>query len=204
MTPARTLDVSTLPHYEISSVAPLWWGQLLLCIIEGSMFCMLIAIYFYIRLSVDVWPPPRIEPFHQTLPAVALIPLIGSVIGSYRATEGARRDSRPLMLGGLIINLILASIFLAVRFVEWRTFNFAWASGGYGTIVWSILFVHTFDVVADLIMTAVLIVLLAIGRSGPRQRLGVHVDSVVWYFLAGAWLPLYILIYWGPHIVSGQ
>ena len=49
------------PPYDISSKAPLWWGQLLMCLIEGSMFCILIAMYFYMRLSVDVWPPPGVE-----------------------------------------------------------------------------------------------------------------------------------------------
>ena len=47
MTPARTLDVSGLPAFEISNRAPLWWGQLLLAVIEGTVFCILIAVYFY-------------------------------------------------------------------------------------------------------------------------------------------------------------
>ena len=34
MTAARTLDVSDLPDYAISTQAPLWWGQLLLAIVE--------------------------------------------------------------------------------------------------------------------------------------------------------------------------
>ena len=35
-----------------------------------------------------------------------------------------------------------------------------------------------------------------------KQRLGVHVDSVLWYFIVLIWLPLYVAIYWGPHIVG--
>ena len=85
-----------------------------------------------------------------------------------------------------------------LRFIEWRTFNFTWASDIHGTLVWSILFLHTFDVVADLLMTTVLIVILALDRHGPKQRIGVHVDSVVWYFLVLIWLPLYAVVYWGP------
>ncbi|MCU1234456.1 MAG: cytochrome c oxidase, subunit, partial [Candidatus Solibacter sp.] len=61
MTPQRTLDVSGLPGYEISSQAPVFAGQVLLCAIEGSMFCILIATYFYLRLGVDVWPPPGVH-----------------------------------------------------------------------------------------------------------------------------------------------
>src|SRR5437764_5006010 len=111
MTATRTLDVSELPAYEISGAAPLWWGQLLLCLIEGSMLCMLIAIYFYLRLSVDTWPAPQVLLPRLTLPTVALIPLIASAIGSWEASQGAKRNSRDLMLAGMVANLFVAGVF---------------------------------------------------------------------------------------------
>ncbi len=203
MTATHTLDVSDLPAYEISNRAPLWWGQLLLCVIEGSMFAILIAMYFYLRLSVDVWPPSRVRLPGIGMPTWGLIPLLLSAGASYIASEGAKKNRRALMLGGLVGNIVLALVFLAFRFTEWRTFNFTWASDIHGTMVWSILFLHTLDVIADLLMTLVLIVILAIGRYGPKQRLGVHVDSVVWYFLVLIWLPLYAVLYWGPRIFGG-
>lgn len=202
MTATRTIDVSDLPPYEISNRAPLWLGQVLLCVIEGSMFCMLIAIYFYLRLGVDVWPPPGSQLPHVLWPSLALIPLFISCAGSYWASEGAKRDDRRWMLNGLAANLVFAGIFLVLRFYEWNTLNFNWAADAHATIVWSILFLHTLDVLADLLMTVVLIAVAALGRYAENQRLGVHVDSIVWYFLAGIWLPLYAVIYWGPRIVG--
>jgi hypothetical protein len=41
-----------------------------------------------------------------------------------------------------------------------------------------------------------------LGRSGPKQRLGVHVDSVIWYFLVAIWIPMYVTIFWGPALVG--
>jgi len=68
---------------------------------------MLIAIYFYLRLSVDVWllrgrncPGWKAD--------LALLPLILSCFGSYWATEGAKKNDRPQMLTGMIANLALA------------------------------------------------------------------------------------------------
>src|SRR3954451_1162161 len=98
MTPQRTLDVSHLREYEISSEAPLWWGQLFLTFIEATMFGILIAMYFYIRLSMDMWPPPGIQLPHELLPAISLILLIASCAGSYIASEAAKRDSRWSMI----------------------------------------------------------------------------------------------------------
>jgi heme/copper-type cytochrome/quinol oxidase subunit 3 len=204
MSPARTLDVSGLPAYEISNRAPLWWGQLFMALIEASLFCMLIAMYFYIRLSVDVWPPPGVPPLRVIMPTLALIPLLLSAGASYVASEGAKKDDRKKMIAGLGANLVLGIFFLGLRMVEWRRFNFTWAADVHGSLVWSILFLHTFDAVGDLIMTTVLIVILVLGKHGPKQRLGVHVDSVLWYFIVLIWLPLYVAVYWGPHLVASK
>jgi cytochrome c oxidase subunit I+III len=202
MTPAPTLDLRHLPPFEISNKAPLWWGQLLVCVIEGAMFATLIAMYFYLRMSVDVWPPPGTNPLDPLLPSLALIPLLASTVGSYLASEAAKKDDRTGILIGLGLNLLLAIVFLILRWVEWRSFTFNWRADVHGAIVWSILFIHTFDVVADLVFTLVLLVFFLAGMHGARQRISVHVDSVVWYFLVGIWLPLYAVIYWAPHLIG--
>ena len=100
MTPGRTYDASHLPVFSISSHAPLWWGQVLMAAIEGTMFCILIAAYFYTRLRIDVWPPPGDQFPHLTLPSLTLIPLILSCVGAYWASEAAKKNSRPGMLLG--------------------------------------------------------------------------------------------------------
>jgi cytochrome c oxidase subunit III len=202
MTTARTLDLSHLKPYSISNKAPLWWGQFMMCLIEGSMFAMLIAIYFYLRLSVDVWPPPGTQLPHVTLPTIALVPLILSAIGSYWASEAAKKNDRAGMLRGMILNVVLAVAFLALRYGEIRTLNFTWATDVHGSIFWAILFLHTLDAVGDILYTVMLICIIASGRYGEKQRLGVHADSVVWYFIIGIWIPMYIVIYLGPHMVG--
>lgn len=200
----ETLDVSALKPYSISNRNLLFWGQVLLCAIEGTMLLILMTMYFYLRLSVDVWPPPGTAPLPLTLPSLALIPLALSTLGSWYASEAAKRDNRDGMITGLTINLALAIVFLLFREMEWRGFTFLWNTDVHGTIVWTILFLHTLDVVADLLMTAVLIAILLSGRVGERQRLGVHVDSVIWYFLAAIWIPLYLVVYWGPRVVGNH
>ena len=204
MTARRVLDVSGLPPYNISSQSPLFWGQVLMCLIEGSLLCMLIAIYFYLRLGVDVWPGPGVHLPGLTLSSWALIPLAASCIGSYLASEAAKKDSRSGLLLGMGLNLGLAVIFLMLRALDWKSLNFTWASDAHGSIVWTILFLHSYDIVADMLMTAVLIVIVASGRCGPRQRIGVHVDSVLWYFLAGIWIPLYGVVYWAPRLIGAS
>jgi heme/copper-type cytochrome/quinol oxidase subunit 3 len=198
----RTLDVSGLPTSEVSNQAPLWWGQFILALIEASMFFILVAMYFYIRLSYDVWPPPGVQLPVVLIPTLAWIPLLLSAGGSYYASEAAKKGNRAGMILGLSANLLPALIFMAMRGYSWWTWNFNWKTGAYGSIVWTLMWLHTVDDVADLVFTAVLVLLLILGYTGPKQRLAVHVDSVLWYFIVLIWIPMYIVIYWGPRFAG--
>ena len=196
------LDVSHLPPYEISSQAPLWWGQLCITFIEGAMFLILIGAYLYTRLRMDVWPPPGDQFPHLLLPSLALIPLIASAAGSYLASEAAKKDDRRGMIVGMLLNLVLAGIFFAMRVIEWHSLNFNWKADIQGSYVWAFLGLHSFDFIGDLVFTIVLLIAVASGRYGEKQRQGVHVDSIVWYFLVGIWIPIYLVIYWGPRLME--
>ncbi|MFL6447327.1 MAG: cytochrome c oxidase subunit 3 [Bryobacteraceae bacterium] len=204
MTASKTVDVSHLPPYDISNQAPLWWGQLLLAAIEGMMFCILIAAFFYVRLRVDVWPPPGDQYPHKLLPSLALIPLLVSCLGTYWASEAAKKDDRAGMIKGLLFNLVLGVVFFVMRVMEWHSLNFTYKADIFGTYMWTFLAVHTYDYVADIIFTAMLFLILLLGRHGPKMRLGVHVDSVVWYFLVIIWIPIYVVVYWGPQFMETQ
>ena len=202
MTAAKTLDVSQLPPFDISSQAPLWWGQVCLAIIEGTMFSILMACYFYVRLRMDVWPPPGDQLPHLLLPTLGLLPLLLSVPPAYFASLAAKKNDRGGMILNLALNLFFGLIFFVMRLFEWHSLNFNWKADAQGSYVWAFLGLHTFDYVGDMGFTLVLLVLVLIGRYGEKERLGVHVDTVVWYFLVAIWIPIYVVIYWGPRIVG--
>ena len=124
MSTPRTLDVSELPAYDISNQSPLFLGQLLMCVIEGSMFSILIATYFYLRLGVDVWPPPGVRPPNPAVATWALLPLVASCAGSHWADKAAKKNDRRGMILGMLVNLLLAGIFLLLRAYEWGTPGF--------------------------------------------------------------------------------
>ena len=200
----KTLNVDHLPPYEISSQAPLWWGQLCIAIIEGTMFSILIAAFLYTRLRIDVWPPPGDQFPHLVLPTIALLFLILSAVPSYYASQAAKKNNRRGMIINLALNLLFAAVFFVLRIIEWHSLNFNWQTDAHGSYVWAFLGLHSADVIGDLVFTLVLLVIILIGRYGERERLGVHVDTVVWYFLVGIWVPIYVVIYWGPRILESN
>jgi cytochrome c oxidase subunit I+III len=196
----KTLDVSHLPPYDISSQSPAWWGQLCIDLIEGSMLCILIGAFLYTRLRIDVWPPPGDQFPHLLLPTLALIPLLLSALFAYWASQAAKANDRRGMILHMTLNLVLAAIFFVMRIFEWRSLNFNWQADAQGSYVWAFLGLHSFDFIADAMFTVVLLIIVLTGRCGEKQRLGVHVDTVVWYFLVAIWIPIYVVIYWGPRI----
>ena len=87
-------------------------------------------------------------------------------------------------------------------YFSWASLNFTQAADIHGSVVWTILGLHSLDAVADLLFTLALIVVVLRGHHGAPQRLGVHVDAVVWYFVVLIWIPLYVVVYWGPALVG--
>src|SRR6476469_1248944 len=163
MTARRVLDGSGLPTNDVSIDDPLWWGQFVMALIEASMFFVLIGMYFYVRLSYDIWPPSGVQLPPLLWCTLGWFPLVLSAYGSYHASEAAKKNDRLGMIFGLSLNLLLGSIAMGMRAVGWWQWNFNWKTGAYGSIVWSMMWLHTLDAVADLVFTAVLIILLLLG-----------------------------------------
>ena len=138
------------------------------------------------------------------LPTLALIPLMLSAVGSYWASEAAKKDDRRGMILGLLLNLVLAGIFFVMRLYEWHSLNFNWQADQQGTYVWTILGLHSFDFVAGMLETLVLLVFIV---ERPVRR-----EAAAWAFMSTAlsgisWWPSGFRftwpVYWGPQIPGG-
>src|SRR5207253_11215278 len=57
----RTLDVSHLPNYGWDEQSPLWWGNLLLTLVESTTLLIMFTSYFYLRMNFQQWPPPKVD-----------------------------------------------------------------------------------------------------------------------------------------------
>src|SRR5688500_4319330 len=96
------IDASKLPDSAMDAEAPLWWGNLLLILIETTTMALLIATYFYVRRNFWEWPPPRVDagpPMRDPVPelgyaTVNMILLLVSCVPMYLTDQSARRRER--------------------------------------------------------------------------------------------------------------
>ena len=167
----QTIDVSDLPPHVEDHRSPIWWGNLLLLCIETTMFGLLVATYFYLRMNFTAWPPVRSATgLYQTNPDLGfatanLIVLLVSVVPMAIIDRSCLRHNLRVVQIGMTVMVVLGLVTITLRFYEFSGLKFRWDENAYAAIVWTTL------------------------------------GAVYWYWIAGIWIPLYAIIYFGPRIL---
>jgi cytochrome c oxidase subunit III len=193
------LDVAELPSYGFSHRSLMWWGTLGMMAIEGTIFALAIASYFYLLSQSQRWPPSGLPPDLLWGSANVAILLVSAWPNHWVKREAERHDLKRVRIG-LLLCLAFAAVFLAVRIMEFRTLNIRWDEDAYGSIVWVLLGLHTVHLLTDTIDTAVLTVLMHTGPLEGTRFVDVSENALYWYFVVVTWLPIYAVIYLVPRI----
>jgi cytochrome c oxidase subunit III len=194
------VDVAHLPAYVFGPRGLMWWGMMGMVAIEGTMFAILIASYFYLRLYVPEWPPnlPPPDLFYGTLNTLVLL---ASVVPNQWVMNAATRQDLRAVRIGLLVCLAYGFAFSAIRAFEFPALHCRWDTNAYGSAVWMLLGFHTFPLVTDVLDTAALTVLMFTKRIDGSRFVDVHENGVYWYFVVGAWIPVYGVIYVAPRLM---
>jgi cytochrome c oxidase subunit III len=194
------LDVSHLPTSAFGARTPVWWAVWGLIVIESTMFALLIASYLYLRLDADMWPPAGTPPPRLTAATVNVGVLLVSLLPMVWVQRAAYRHARLFVFAGLSASVLLGLVAIAVRLLEFRALGCRWDSHAYGSLTWAILGMHLGHLVASVVETA-LLALLFMNRPIEAKHYGdAEVNALYWYFVVGAWLPLYVLVFFGPRM----
>ena len=196
----RALDVSALPVGTADSRALLWWGNLAMMTIEGTMFSLLLASYFYLRMANLDWPPASVPMPGLLLPTINLLILVLSVAAMVMADRAAKRDDFRTVRIGFGICIAVGIAFLAIRFLAMSSIGFLWSSHAYGSIIWMIVGMHTVHVVTAVGEMSLLVVYSLVRPIEKSQLLDARCSAVYWYFVVISWLPFYVVVWLLPHL----
>jgi cytochrome c oxidase subunit 3 len=193
-------DLARLPLHGMGSASVTWWGTLAFMLIEGTGFALAIAVYLYLLSVATNWPlnAPPPDPLPGTI--VTVILLI-SLVPNYLISRWAERQDLSKVKLGMIVMSILGIAPLMVRIFEFPAMNVSWDSNAYGSIVWTLLGLHTTHIITDVIDTLVLGALMFTTHGDNPRRFGdVQDNAMYWNFVVIAWLPIYGCIYWIPRL----
>jgi heme/copper-type cytochrome/quinol oxidase subunit 3 len=198
----RVLDVSDLPMETADSRALLWWGNVGMLVIEGTMFALLIASWLYLKTANLDWPPQN-EPLPPLLwPSIGLgLLIVSGFFMLFLADRGAIHDDVPSIRIGHAICIAIGIAFLIIRWKDVIALGFKWSDHAYGSIVWTCIGMHTFHMLAATGETMSLLVYESVWPVTKKQLLDIRCTCVYWYFVVIAWIPFYFLIYVAPYFM---
>ncbi len=194
------LDVSELPSFGFSHRSLMWWGTLGLMAIEGTVFALAVAAYFYLRSHADRWPPAGLAPDLLWGSVNTAILVVSAWPNHWVKRMTERLDLKAVRIG-LLVCLAFSVAFLLVRILEFRSLNTRWDEDAYGSMVWVLLGLHTVHLLSDTVDTAVLTVLMHTGPLEATRFVDVSENALYWYFVVWSWLPIYAVIYLVPRVL---
>jgi heme/copper-type cytochrome/quinol oxidase subunit 3 len=191
-------DLSGLPNVSLGPDATIWWGNMLMFTIEGTMFAMVAVTYFYLRYQLEVWPPPGADRPSWLWPTATAVALLAACAPGIWIDQAAKRKDRRPLLPGILTVVALGVVALAARWMDFATLDFKWSEHAYGSIVWTALGLHTAHLIAATLESSVMAALLIVGPFREKHLVDVRITSSYWYFITLAWLPFYAIFVLAP------
>lgn len=198
---AAALDVSDLPTAAFGSRDPLWWGVILLMAIEGTMFLLLIASWFYLRDDQHPWPLSDVPLLVRNLAALDLVLLLASCFPAHVFNKAAERGDLKRMRVGVALLIVVAIAVVVVRGFVAQQIPFRWDAHAYGSLFWMFFFLHTLHVVTGIAESGAMYAVLHHRPLEEKHLVDVHVTAVYWYFVALSWIPAYATLFLDPALV---
>ena len=192
------LDVAGLPSYGFAHRSLMWWGNAGMMAIEGVAFGFMIVIYFYLRSLSQRVAGRRAHRRTCCGATINLAIILASAVPNYLAGKAAvDRDVRKVRLVALSSARSSALALCVVRWFEFTALNVRWDDGAYGSVVWVLLGLHTFNLVTDFADTLVLTAVMYTEPLEGKRFVDIAENCGYWDFIVLTWLPIYAVIYLG-------
>jgi len=189
-----------LPPHAHGNRSLTWWGMMGLVAIESTAFVLAIAAYFYLATHSAEWPPDQLVPSVAAGNVFSVISVL-SLIPNLWLKRVAEAEKLKQVQIGLIVMSVVGLALMPVRYFEFASMHVSWADSAYGSIVITILALHTVHLVTDLYDTLVLTALMFTKHAKGRRFVDVAENALYWNFVVVAWFPIYAVLYLAPRFL---
>ena len=194
VTKRPVLDVSALPGVAFGKSNTTWLANVFYMMIEGTMFALLFASYFYLRTRTSGWPPSQSPPNLSYGVINGIVFLLSLIPARYaqKVAPSGDRSRIQLALAGLagfaIVNMVL-------RGFELASMNCRWYDNAYGSIIWSLIGLHSGHLITEFIETACILGIAFTPRMEGTRLADVAINSDYWYFVVVTAVLMDFIIY---------
>ena len=198
--PASRIDVSELPSAAFGHRAITWWGTLGFMTAEGITLIVCVVAYLYVQRNFFRWPPAGTPLPSLVTPTIQVAVMLLSIPVMVWTSRAARRlDLRGVRVG-MVLSGVFAVAFCVLRWFEFHALNTRWDSNAYGSAVWAILVAHATLLVTQVFESGAIAAILFRGPVQPNHFGDVDDSCLYWYFMTGAWILLYLLVFLSPRL----
>ncbi|HEX5581929.1 MAG TPA: hypothetical protein VFX39_10150 [Gemmatimonadaceae bacterium] len=194
-----SIDVSALPTTVFGSRDLTWWGTLSFMVIEGMTLVIMAATYLYLKPNFTHFPPAGTPLPSLGVPTFGIVLYLASIPPIYLLGRAAKR----MDLGGVRRWLVVASVlilaFAVVRGFEFTALNVRHFSNAYGSAAWLVLGFHFTLVIVEVVEVIGMALIMWFEDVEPKHFTDASDIAFYWYFLVGAWIPLYALVFLLPY-----
>ena len=110
----------------------------------------------------------------------------------------AIRYKRAVLVSALRSRYLFGLAAIALRFREFHGTQFRWDDNAYASVVWAILLMHLIHLLVGTIEDAMMFAYISIYGLDDKHARDVRVTAVDPYWIAGIWVPLFAIVYFGP------
>ncbi|HET7209873.1 MAG TPA: hypothetical protein VFI95_25095 [Terriglobales bacterium] len=188
------LDVAGLPEVAFGRSNITWLGNVFYMTIEGTMFALLIASYFYLRTRTTSWPPVQLPPYLWYGVVNGILFLL-SVIPARYAQKVAPTGDRARIRLALIALAGFGVVCMVLRGFELANLNCRWYENAYGSIVWTLIGLHSGHLITEFIETVTVLGVAFTDKMEGTRLADVAINSDYWYFVVVTAVIIDFIIY---------
>ena len=177
-------------------------GMVLFIVSEAMFFVSFFWAFFHSSISPaptigGVWPPKAITPIDTfTIPLLNTFILLTSGASVTWAHAALLIGSKQNTLSGLIVTVILATIFTIMQGFEYINAPFNISDGIYGSCFYLTTGFHGFHVIVGTVALIVAFIRIVLNHFTVNHHFGFESAIWYWHFVDVVWLFLFASIYW--------
>ena len=196
------LAVADLGDVEFGSRDLMWWGTLGFVVIEGFSLALCATVYLYLWKNFSEGPPAGTERPTLLWPGVQLALMLASLPYVAATCRAARRFDFARVRTGQTVAALWMTAITVLRFVELQSLHVKWNQNAYGSAQWLVVGSHGTLILFKLVESLGFALQFWTAPIEKKHFSDVADDGFYWFFLILSWVPLFLLCYVGPWLMS--